>query len=459
VDRAAACADALAWALIALTLAGTVKYLFDTAAQRHREKTEELNTKAQRHKGTKEIFMYLLLTPYALLLTILVGALFSANATIPAQPLFTLLLIAALIGAGVMAWRLRDQPDELTVWMLGVLVGLIFVTKTTGYFLAAVVPLAIWLRWRTEQSGGKSALDVGGVVGKVAGEALKHEPVRKAGAFIARKGAEALAKSPALREAAADAAGEAAKASARGLYQQMRGLLRLWALFLIPALLLGALWWGRNLTVYGVPDFLGLREHDAVVVGQLRTEDKIEADGFSEYVGDLAGTTFTSFWGQFGWMALPLAGWMLLFVQVITALIIGGWGITLGTYFRHRGTEAQRQNASRGVQLNASRNTLIILAVSGVLAILAFLYYNTEFVQFQGRYTYAGMIPFALAAAFGLAGWARLLGRIPALTRWLTARKLNPQTATGWLCISPLLALMPFALYALWRVIVPGLGG
>ena len=41
----------------------------------------------------------------------------------------------------------------------------------------------------------------------------------------------------------------------------------LWQL-IIPVLLLGPLWWGRNLLVYGWPDALGLQRHAQIVIGQ-----------------------------------------------------------------------------------------------------------------------------------------------------------------------------------------------
>ncbi|MCB0035318.1 MAG: glycosyltransferase family 39 protein, partial [Anaerolineales bacterium] len=47
----------------------------------------------------------------------------------------------------------------------------------------------------------------------------------------------------------------------------------------LPAALLGSLWWVRNLTVYGWPDFLGIEAHDAAVVGQLLTKDYIAQQG------------------------------------------------------------------------------------------------------------------------------------------------------------------------------------
>lgn len=89
-----------------------------------------------------------------------------------------------------------------------------------------------------------------------------------------------------------------------------RPLARALLLVFVPALLLGLLWWGRNLAVYGGLDALGKAAHDAVVVGQPRTSEWIAQYGLGGTVGRFLRTTFVSFWGQFGWMAAPLPGWM-----------------------------------------------------------------------------------------------------------------------------------------------------
>src|SRR5690606_22500252 len=49
--------------------------------------------------------------------------------------------------------------------------------------------------------------------------------------------------------------------------------------FALPVLVVAGLWWGRNLAVYGVPDFMGLRRHDEIVVGQMRTSELIAIEG------------------------------------------------------------------------------------------------------------------------------------------------------------------------------------
>ncbi|HRF98353.1 MAG TPA: hypothetical protein PLZ51_24260, partial [Aggregatilineales bacterium] len=67
---------------------------------------------------------------------------------------------------------------------------------------------------------------------------------------------------------------------------KQKNMIRALVVYSAPALLLGMIWWLRNFSVYGFPDFLGLRAHDAVVVGQLRTATRISELGFGGYVSE-----------------------------------------------------------------------------------------------------------------------------------------------------------------------------
>lgn len=200
--------------------------------------------------------------------------------------------------------------------------------------------------------------------------------------------------------------------------------------FALPALVLGGAWWLRNLSLYGVPDLFGLARHDAVVIGQLRTADLIAQVGANEYARRALETTFTSFWGQFGWMGLPMPSWAYALVLAFLGVVVVGWAL--------------RAFAGRGAARTASANRLVwaLLGMTTILALLQYAYYNTEFVQFQGRYLYPALIPLAIFAALGVDGWrvmaARLIGERPALA-WLT-----PLIAA---------AFVPLSAFMIWRVI------
>jgi 4-amino-4-deoxy-L-arabinose transferase-like glycosyltransferase len=247
--------------------------------------------------------------------------------------------------------------------VLGVLGGIAMLTKTTIYFLGGIVVLAVLLRWWREQ-------------------------------WPWRRGAAHLAA------------------------------------ILIPALIMGGVWWIRNLDVYSGTDFTALDRHDAVTIGQPRTDDYIETmygGSTRVYLENYVKTTFRSFWGQFGWMAIPMPSRIYTIFLALTLLVLLGLPLF---FWRHTISRPQR-------------DTLIIFAVVLVAVFGAYILYNLEFVQFQGRYLYYALIPFAFLVAVGLGGWATLLDdRFPAL---------------AWVPVTAMIGLALFALYALDTYIVPNL--
>jgi 4-amino-4-deoxy-L-arabinose transferase-like glycosyltransferase len=223
-----------------------------------------------------------------------------------------------------------------------------------------------------------------------------------------------------------------------GLAIVLRGLRERWtladfartlALFLIPALILGGLWWLRNIATYGFPDFLGLKMHDSVVVGQPRTSEWIARLGFGGWLKAIVPTTFDSFWGQFGWMGVPMPMTFYTVLLVFTALVIVGAIIALIRY----GT------ALAPVQ----RDALILLLIAGGLALAEFIYYNLTFVQAQGRYLYPGLIPLAAFVAIGLYGWVSLAIRRAPIAAW------------GIVILTCAFAVLD--VYALYKFIIPAL--
>lgn len=199
--------------------------------------------------------------------------------------------------------------------------------------------------------------------------------------------------------------------------------LRPLAAYLLPAAFLGALWWLRNFSVYGLPDFLGLRAHDLVVVGQLRTADYVAAIGFPQYLSTAIQTVVTSFYGQFGWMALPLPVWALGALLAVTVV-----GLASASF-----------NPARKL---AARGSWRVFGLTAFLSVAMLVYYNTSFVQFQGRYAYPLLIPLAVTVALGLDTLRQRLPFVRALP-WLTAAALS------------LVAVLD--VWLLWRVIVPNL--
>jgi 4-amino-4-deoxy-L-arabinose transferase-like glycosyltransferase len=165
---------------------------------------------------------------------------------------------------------------------------------------------------------------------------------------------------------------------------------QLFAVFL-PALLLSLPWLVRNASVYGGLDVLGLTRHDAIVVGQPRTAEWLAQYGLARLVKDFPLTTFCSFWAQFGWMGVLVDERIYLLLALLCVVVGLGFLIYLAKVVRQRDTLSAYQKAALG-----------LLALSAFLTLLSYLWYNTKFVQHQGRYLFPALVPLGLFFALGL---------------------------------------------------------
>jgi len=226
-----------------------------------------------------------------------------------------------------------------------------------------------------------------------------------------------------------------------------RGKLSAKALIGVPvlALLIAMPWWLRNINLYGDTDFLGLQRHDAVVAGQLTSAKHMAEVGTGGFIRELLQTTFQSFWGQFGWMSIPIDRRLylvLLAFTALSALLFVGWWLKDGGRKTEDGGSAASAGKTSVLGLPSSVSaSLTLLACLALGAVLAFVWYNTKFVQFQGRYLYPGMIPIAFMFT---AGWQWALRRWPVLQR------------NVWLVFA--LGLAAFDVYLLQRVILRAMG-
>ncbi|MCA9957936.1 MAG: DUF2142 domain-containing protein, partial [Anaerolineales bacterium] len=206
-------------------------------------------------------------------------------------------------------------------------------------------------------------------------------------------------------------------------WRDWRGLIQtgLWAF--VPAFLLGSLWWGRNIILYGGLDILGKATHDAVVVNQPRTADLLAQVGLGGAIQQLVRTTFNSFWGQFGWMALPMLnpGWLYPLLWLFTAVAFMG----LLRHWQQR-TTPDNQPA-------------LILFSLFLLTLAVHLVYNVTFIQHQGRYLFPALIPIGVGAMVGVMAWIR-----PFTPRWPILQQLVP--------IGLALALITLDVWALFRI-------
>jgi 4-amino-4-deoxy-L-arabinose transferase-like glycosyltransferase len=204
-------------------------------------------------------------------------------------------------------------------------------------------------------------------------------------------------------------------------------LVRAGLLVAVPAGLLGLLWWGRNVVVYGGLDVLGKAAHDSVVVGQPRTAEWVADMGRTAVVRAFISTTFNSFWGQFGWMTTPMDGRVYRLLWVFTAVWVVGLLVALLWWWDRK---------------RPSVLALVLLALTFLLSLAVHVVYNFTFVQHQGRYLFPALLPIGVGVSVGLGVWLR-----PFIRRWPPLRYALP-LGLG-------LAMVGLAVWALFRVIVP----
>jgi uncharacterized membrane protein len=214
---------------------------------------------------------------------------------------------------------------------------------------------------------------------------------------------------------------------------------------LIVSGLFGLLWWIHSAQLYGGADFLGLQRHNAVVIGQPTTAEWIAQYGAGGVLARMAQTTFQSYWGQFGWMSIVLPAWMYLlflgFTLVSAALFVAWWLHGVSAKRRLQGQTQTKSGASIYspylVLTKEQSQSLTLMALLALFTLLAFFWYNTQFVQHQGRYLYPALVP--VGTAFAL-GWGFIFSRRVRIERWL------------WLIL--LIVLSAIDLYFLFRVIL-----
>lgn len=182
------------------------------------------------------------------------------------------------------------------------------------------------------------------------------------------------------------------------VWRQGRRWSRLWAgirlslWVLIPAFLLGLLWWVRNLQLYGGLDFLGLAWHDEVVVGQPRTSDWINTHGLMSYSERAFRFTFQSFWGVFGWMGV------FMDERIYTAMLIFTGILFLGLLW----TLIRLISGTPDTDIDDyQRWVLFFFGVIVITVAAGYVWYNTKFVQHQGRYFFWGLLPISTFVALG----------------------------------------------------------
>jgi hypothetical protein len=139
----------------------------------------------------------------------------------------------------------------------------------------------------------------------------------------------------------------------------------------------------------------------------------------------LLTVTFKSFWGQFGWMGVPMPPRYYLALGALSLVAVAGCAWTVAPRLKSILADARVQ----------------FLGAWVILTALVYIYYNTTFVQHQGRYLFPALVPIGLAFTVGLRQWTRLL----------------PRTWRDAALAAPFVGLAALDLVALFRMIVPAL--
>ena len=184
-------------------------------------------------------------------------------------------------------------------------------------------------------------------------------------------------------------------------------------------------WFARNLLTYGDLDLFGWGRHDAIVVGQPRTAEWVAQFGAKTVAKAFVLTTFKSFWAQFGWMGILVDERIYL----VLFLLCGVVGLGLALFVVK--SVARPHSLSRD-----QRWALGLLALSALLTLVSYAWYNLTFVQHQGRYLFPALVPLGLFFALGF-------------------RELIAEEHEGLLFAFLFLGLLALDLICLFRFIVP----
>ena len=191
------------------------------------------------------------------------------------------------------------------------------------------------------------------------------------------------------------------------------------------SLSLSSWWFARNLLTYGDLDLFGWRRHDAIVVGQPRTAEWVAQFGAKYVIKAFVLTTFKSFWAQFGWMGILVDERIYLVLFLLCGVV--GLGLVLFIL---------KAVARPGSLSPDQRWALGLLALSALLTLGSYVWYNLTFVQHQGRYLFPAIVPLGLFFALGF-------------------RELIAEEHEGLLFVLLFLGLFALDLICLFRFIVP----
>jgi len=137
----------------------------------------------------------------------------------------------------------------------------------------------------------------------------------------------------------------------------------------LPIFVMAIPWWARNIAMYGWPDLMGLARHNVIVAagGQPTSAWWIEQYGWGSLVQRFLTFTFQSFWGQFGWMTVPMPPRYYLVLGALSLIALVGCAWAAVPRLKFILADAWFQ----------------LIGAWVLLTVLSYLYYNLTFVQWR----------------------------------------------------------------------------
>jgi hypothetical protein len=168
---------------------------------------------------------------------------------------------------------------------------------------------------------------------------------------------------------------------------------------LVLATAIASPWLARNARTYD-GDWLARTAHDQAVivigpngspVGQARTADWVETRGWADLLGRMAGFTFRSFWGVFGWLGVFLDARIYALLQLLSGAALVGLVLYLVRLARTVGAAARTRRA-----------VIALLGISIATSAGGYVWWNLTYVQHQGRYLFPALGPIAVLFLVGV---------------------------------------------------------